>query len=282
MSLETLAAVAPVVPPALVLTGPWGRAGIAAVGAVLPSHGITHAGHVLRPGDRAEFDPVALLGRKGTRYKDRATLLGVAAAAQALDDGAVDTSTPRSDIGLLVTSCYGNLSAVCENAELIDREGVSSLSPLALPNASSNVVATEISIRRKLQGVVLTLCNGHASGWAALRWAMALLASGRSTSVLVVAVEAPSPHEQQLRGAAPPLVEGAVAVLLTGTGTPAGDSPGSVAGHSAGRGTQLPGHELASVQGLLAVASAAALTRETGSAVTCGGAPGEGTWTVLP
>lgn len=274
---------APVIPAPLsaaVLTGPWGSAGIAAVGAVLPAHGIAHAGQLLHPGNPTAFDPVALLGRKGTRYKDRATLLGVAAAAQALDAAAVDSTMPRSDIGLLVASCYGNLSAVCENAELIDRAGVSSLSPLALPNASSNVVATEISIRRKLQGVVLTVCNGHASGWAALRWGMSLLSAGRSSSVLVVAVEAPSPHEQQLRGAAAPLVDGAVAVLLTAHDAPA--VPVRSPGGTADEETPLPGHELAAVHGLLVIARTAARARETGSAVTYAGGPGEGTWAVLP
>lgn len=282
--------VLPTTGPAPVLSGPWGAASVVGVGAVLPAHGVPDARALLAPGPAVPFDPVASLGRRGVRYKDRATLQAAAAAAEALASAGTDTSSPSRDVGLVVASCYGNLETVCDSARTIDREGVPGLSPMALPNASSNVVASEISIRHRLQGVVLTVCNGHTSGWDALRWAVELLRSGRCASVLVVGVETPSPPEQSLRRGGAPLVDGAVAVVLTGLRQqPTPDrSVSPAAERSAAERTDvrdaeaaaLPGHELAAVAGILSVAMATVRPVVGEPALVCGGRPGWDDWVV--
>jgi 3-oxoacyl-[acyl-carrier-protein] synthase II len=263
-----------------VLRTPFGSAVVAGTGVVLPSYGMASAADLLAPGPAHDFDAAAALGRKGLRYLDRATLLGAAAAEAALRDAGLagaDRSQPgRAGVGLVVASCYGNLGTVGRVAATIDAEGVGATSPMDLPNASSNVVASVIAIRNGIRGVCLSVCNGHASGWDALRWGLQLLESGRSDTVLVVGTETPSPQEQALRDPAPELVDGAVAVVLRAAGMPPATGPGSAPVLA----PPLEKLETAGVGGVLDLCHAAAAVGGTGAPVRIAGPGGE--WEVRP
>ncbi|MGW5097300.1 beta-ketoacyl synthase N-terminal-like domain-containing protein [Streptomyces nodosus] len=162
-------------------------------------------------------DPAARLGKKGLKYKDRATRLGLCAAFAALHDaGLRDAEGPLVEgggVGVVVASNYGNADTVCRVAATIAAETTRGTSPMDSPNASSNIIASEIAIRFKLSGPNLTVCNGDASGLDALHWAASMLRSGRAEQILVVGVEPDNEMVRKLVGA-DRIVDGAVAVVL--------------------------------------------------------------------
>lgn len=237
--------------PALRVAVRGGTLAVTGAAVLLPGLGVRAPGD--EPGAPFEFDPREFLGRKGVRYKDRATLLGASAAALALADAGVVTDEPSPATGVVVASCYGNVETVCRVAAEIDAAGVPSTSPMDLPNASSNVVAATVAIRHRLTGVCLSVCNGHDSGWASLLWAWRLIAARRAQRVLVVGVETPSDPERVLRGpGAAPLLDGAAAVVVEAAddelAPPLEDAGATVAA--------LAGHETAGVGGVLHAAVA--------------------------
>ncbi|MGC4746953.1 beta-ketoacyl synthase N-terminal-like domain-containing protein [Micromonospora sp. DT201] len=169
--------------------------------------------------DQVSFEPAGVLGRKGLRYKDRATHLGLSAAMLALRDaGLADEAGAKAQdgdgIAVIVGSNFGNLDTVAKIMDsLVEDSGSGGLSPMDTPNASSNEVAAAVAIRLGLRGPNLTLCNGAATGIDALSWGRRLLTSGRATQVLVVGVEPDNEVARRMTGGLP-LVDGAAAVVL--------------------------------------------------------------------
>jgi 3-oxoacyl-[acyl-carrier-protein] synthase II len=162
------------------------------------------------------FDPVPLLGR-GLRYKDHATRLALLAVDRALTAACAlpATESDGEKTAVVASSNFGNLDTVCRTAETIARKSVTGTSPMDLPNASPNVVASTIAIKYRLRGPNVMLCNGSASGLDALRVARLLLSSGRAIRVLVVGTEpADEPVARLLGVGAPRLFDGAAALVL--------------------------------------------------------------------
>jgi 3-oxoacyl-[acyl-carrier-protein] synthase II len=176
-------------------------------------------------------DPGARLGRKGLRYVDRASQLALCAAHDALHEAALlplgDPETGSStgegpasavdgaSIAVVVSSNLGNLDTVCTVAAGIAEEGTDRISPMALPTASSNVIASAVATRFGLRGPNLMFCNGPTSGLDAVYWAASLIAAGRSTHSLVVGVETANSVVEQFVGVpGHDLLDGAVALLL--------------------------------------------------------------------
>jgi 3-oxoacyl-[acyl-carrier-protein] synthase II len=162
-------------------------------------------------------DPARVLGKKGLRYKDRATQLAYAAADAVLaDSGLRDenglTVEPET-IGVIASSNLGNADTVCRVVETLRAETVSGTSPMDLPNASSNVIATSVAIRFGLRGPNLMVCNGDNSGVDAVFLATTMIAAGRVERVLVLGVEPDSEAAQRLLGARR-VLDGAVALLV--------------------------------------------------------------------
>ncbi len=169
----------------------------------------------------APVDAAARIGRKGLRYKDRATQLALCAADAALRDAGLwsdaGLAVPGGEVAVVVSSNFGNLDTVCRVAQSIGEVTSAGISAMDIPNASSNVTAAEVAIRYGLRGPNLTLCNGGTSGLDAVFWARTLLAAGRAEQVLVVGVE--PDNEVVRRFAGRDLVlDGAVALVVEGAG----------------------------------------------------------------
>lgn len=166
-------------------------------------------------GPDPDYDPAALLGRRGLRYKDQATRLALLAARNALGDaGLFDEAgavTGSEAFAVVVSSNTGNLDTVCRTVETIRAEGVGGTSPMDLPNASSNVIASSVAIKYSLRGPNLMLCNGEASGLDAVHWASVLIRAGRVARVLVIGVEAANTVTHKLAG---DQFEGAAALVV--------------------------------------------------------------------
>lgn len=185
-----------------------------------------HGSTVEPSGDGTErVDPTALVGRRGLRYKDRATQLAYCAVAAALRDAdhpapdGADHAGLGPETAVVVSSNLGNLDTVCATVATIDRSSAARVSPMDLPNASSNVIASSLAIRFGATGPNLMLCNGVTSGLDALYWADTLVRSGRARSVLVVGVEPDTEPVRRLAGDGT-VFDGAVALLVTGDPDP--------------------------------------------------------------
>ncbi|MFD4020175.1 beta-ketoacyl synthase N-terminal-like domain-containing protein [Streptomyces sindenensis] len=193
--------------------------------------------------DAAPVDPAALIGKKGLRYKDRATRIGLHLAFAALTDaGLLDDGrlrAPGDRIGVVVSSNLGNADTVCRAVETIAKETTSGLSPMDTPNASSNIIASETAIRFGLRGPNLTVCNGAGSGLDAVRWAGLMVRSGRVDHMVVVGVEPDNPVTRRLVGG--PVADGGAALVLSrfGEASPARPAKALLAAgaRTAGSGT---------------------------------------------
>ncbi|MDK0521924.1 beta-ketoacyl synthase N-terminal-like domain-containing protein [Streptomyces sp. ML-6] len=170
-----------------------------------------------KPEGSTPVEPRERLGRKGLRYKDRATQLGYCAARDALREARLlddEDRAPRGDrIAVVASSNYGNLDTICRTVETIAADTASAASPMDLPNASSNVLASSVAIRFGLTGPNLMLCNGETSGTDAVRWALALLGSGRADQVLVLGAEPDTEPARRLSGL-DTAFDGAAALVL--------------------------------------------------------------------
>ncbi|WP_069816840.1 beta-ketoacyl synthase N-terminal-like domain-containing protein [Streptomyces sp. TP-A0874] len=172
----------------------------------------------LAAGPAADAEPVApaeLVGKKGLRYKDRATQLGYCLADAALRDAGLagEREVPDQSIGVVASSNFGNLDTVTRAVDTIREETVSGASPMDLPNASSNVIASSIAIRYSLRGPNLMVCNGATGGLDALHWGATMIAAGRVERMLVLGVEPDNDVVRRLL-AGDRAVDGGAAVVL--------------------------------------------------------------------
>ncbi|MFE0106738.1 beta-ketoacyl synthase N-terminal-like domain-containing protein [Streptomyces sp. NPDC059009] len=182
----------------------------------------------------APVEPAAHVGKKGLRYKDRATQLGYALTKAALRDaGLLDAgdgkgdgslTVPPATVGVVASSNFGNLDTVARALDTIRTETVTATSPMDLPNASSNVIASSAAIRFGLRGPNLMVCNGETSGLDAVHWAATMIAAGRVERVLVLGVEPDNDVVRRLTGGAGSVDGGAALVLEAGRAAAARDA----------------------------------------------------------
>ncbi|MBW5483244.1 beta-ketoacyl synthase N-terminal-like domain-containing protein [Streptomyces bambusae] len=226
----------------------------------------------------APVEPAAHVGRKGLRYKDRATQLGYALTAAALRDAGLlgadekdGLSVPAASVGVVASSNFGNLDTVARALDTIREETVTATSPMDLPNASSNVVASSAAIRYGLRGPNLMVCNGETSGLDAVHWAATMIAAGRTERVLVLGVEPDNEVVRRLLGGGHAVDGGAALVLESRTAAELRSATvravvgpyrrGAADSAEAGRRWQLPEHlgTASGAHGLLQVAAAVGL-----------------------
>ncbi|MER5493745.1 beta-ketoacyl synthase N-terminal-like domain-containing protein [Streptomyces sp. NPDC002490] len=197
------------------------RVGITGIGSALP--GVDVPADLLRAAaDGGPVVPADRIGRKGLRYKDRATQLALVAVRDALRDSRLVPADGEgcawgASTAVVASSNLGNLDTVCRTAAEIATDSVEGISPMGLPNASSNVVASSIAIRFGLRGPNLMVCNGATSGLDALGWAVRLIRAGRAERAVVVGVETHNEVTEALTGhPATTALDGAVALVLEG------------------------------------------------------------------
>ncbi|MEU5267237.1 beta-ketoacyl synthase N-terminal-like domain-containing protein [Streptomyces hygroscopicus] len=191
---------------------------VSGVGVVLPR--ARSAPELMAPAaaDAPPVEPKDLVGRKGLRYKDRATQLGYCAADAALrhagllDDGG-GPRVPGRSVAVVASSNYGNLDTICRAIDTIAEHTAAAGSAMDLPNASSNVIASSVAIRFGLRGPNLMLCNGATSGLDAVHWAATLIRGGRVPRALVLGVEPDNASVRAFTGGAR-TIDGAAALVV--------------------------------------------------------------------
>ncbi|MFF4531650.1 beta-ketoacyl synthase N-terminal-like domain-containing protein [Streptomyces sp. NPDC001407] len=166
---------------------------VTGIGLALP--GVAKYGDLLGPlPGEGGFDPATGLSGRELRHKDRASRLALRAAEFGLHDaGLTDADATfmgaADSTAVVVSTNLGNADSVCDATDTIATAGVMGLSPLGLPQTSSNVIAGWVAIRYRLRGPNLTVCNGVTSGLDALAWARNLILAGRAEAAVVVGVE---------------------------------------------------------------------------------------------
>lgn len=222
-------------PGEVVITG----VGLAVPGASTPDALLRRTACPVTGPDPEPFDTAARIGRRGHRYKDRATRLALCAALEALRDADLlpsdresgspadapsdspsdreTVTVPGDTVGVVASSNLGNLDTACLTTTAIAERSAVDLSPMSLPNASSNVIASWVAIRHGLRGPNLMLCNGPTSGLDAVHWGAALVAAGRVRRVVVVGAETHNAVVEDLLGrSAGELLDGAAALVVEG------------------------------------------------------------------
>lgn len=146
------------------------------------------------------FDPAQKLGSRGLRYKDRATKLALCAVKNALAHAGLpeQMTDQAATTGVIVSCSLGNLDSIHESMHTLLTGSTRELSPMSLPNLSSNIIASTIAIRFACRAINLSLCNGATSGIEALYLAMNTIRAQRARRVLVIGVEPRNDVVQQI------------------------------------------------------------------------------------
>jgi 3-oxoacyl-[acyl-carrier-protein] synthase II len=215
-----------------------------------------------------------VLGRRGLLAKEPATRLALCAVHRALGQPAgapKPAGPPDPRAAVIASSNLGNVGTVRRVAATVRESGVREVSPLDVPNASSNVVASSVAIWFRLGGPNLMVCSGATSGLDAVALAVLLLRAGRADRCVVVGAEPDDEVARALRGG---VRAGAGAVVLEPAGQAATPAVvlGPVRRAAAGRCEPDVTGELGDLYGALGVvqvALAAALVAAGTPHVTC-------------
>ena len=186
-----------------------------------------------------EFDPVRMLGAKGTRTLDRMTLMSIATSAMLLDEHASTLDGIRETIGLVLGTSTGSIASITHfTRDTFVQDKPYFVNPAAFPNTVMNGAAGHTAIWHKLRGPNSTISAGHLTGLAALRYATRMIRRGYAQTLVVGAIEELSTPvawaAHRLRTAAgadagdparAPMGEGCVTFLLRATDAPGADRP---------------------------------------------------------
>lgn len=148
------------------------------------------------------FSPELIIKKRGLKYKDIATKFAICAANEALlEAGIISEFNERietSDIAVIVCSSLGNIDTIGRVVDIIKNKSVDDISPLDLPNLSSNNVAASIAIWFGLTGINLTVCNGATSSIDSIHIAYNLLQQKKAKKVLIIGVEVLSEYTDKI------------------------------------------------------------------------------------
>ncbi len=145
----------------------------------------------------SEFDPASILGPKGLRLLDRATLLALVAGHLALRDAGLLEQAPdwaggRAP-GLVLGTSFGSLASITGYVKTRLAHGAAALNPSLFPNTVVNSPASQAAIRFGLRALCTTIATGWASGAEAIGYACDALRRGRADIILAGGAEELAP-----------------------------------------------------------------------------------------
>lgn len=141
-------------------------------------------------GEVKDFDPTKYMDRKDARRTDRFAQLAVAAASQAMTDGALDVSTDPERIGVAIATGVGGLETLIEQVLLMEKRGPSRLSPFLVPMLMANAGSAQISMQFGLKGPNVTHVSACASSAHAIGESAEMIRRGQADVMVAGGAEA--------------------------------------------------------------------------------------------
>jgi 3-oxoacyl-[acyl-carrier-protein] synthase II len=171
--------------------------GLAALGEALAGTREPCADPTQLPSDEALPEPVRVvpelriadhLGRKGTRYLDRTSALGLIGTGIAMREA--EPSAEWGGTGVVVGSSGGSVRSIGEFArDTLVQERPYLVDPALFPNTVMNSCAGQIAIWNAMRGLNATVAGGHLSTVYAMRYARNAINVGQVRRLLIGAVE---------------------------------------------------------------------------------------------
>ncbi|MBV9821505.1 MAG: beta-ketoacyl-[acyl-carrier-protein] synthase family protein [Actinobacteria bacterium] len=164
-----------------------GRSGASRPPADHPLHGLLDVA-AFSP----DIDPVSVLPATEARFVDRAIVMALHAAADALTDAGLEIGrdVDPSRVAVVVAG-VGGLALLTEQATLYAAKGRLGVSPYLLPGVLPNMAAARIAIKFGIQGYTSSAGTACAAGAQSIGDAVRLLRAGEADVVLAGCSEAP-------------------------------------------------------------------------------------------
>jgi len=138
------------------------------------------------------FDPEQLLDRKEIRHLDHFSVLGIAAAKEAVTDAGFDMEKLDHDrVGVIFGTGIGGLRTLeNEYEEYLKGDGHPRFSPFLIPKMIADMAPGQVSIRYGFRGINYTTVSACASSTHALMNAFDYIRVGRNDIIIAGGAEA--------------------------------------------------------------------------------------------
>lgn len=147
--------------------------------------GITVAGEI------DDFDPKAVVGKKGARRMDLYSQYAVQTAVQALQMAGInEDNTKPEDLGVIFGSGIGGLTTIQEQIIKMHDKGPKRVSPMFVPMAIANMAAGNIAIRANAQNVCTAMVTACATGTHSIGEAFRKVKAGEAQAIIAGGAEA--------------------------------------------------------------------------------------------
>ncbi len=138
-----------------------------------------------------DFDPLNYFSNKESKRLDRVTMLGMAAAQEAIEDSGLLKSGFNSErVGVVTGSGIGGISTFENQHELILKKGRRSVSPLFIPMMIPDIIAGHISIRWGFLGPNYSVSSACATSSHTIGIAYRHICSGDADIMITGGAEA--------------------------------------------------------------------------------------------
>src|SRR5262245_9058623 len=114
------------------------------------------------------FDPAEVVGPKEARRLDRNVVMGVAAAAEAVEDASLDSAYDPDRVGVLFGTAIGGLIGIAEQHQVFLDRGPDRISPYFIPSVLVDAASGQIAIALGLRGPNYAPVSECANGSTAI------------------------------------------------------------------------------------------------------------------
>lgn len=138
------------------------------------------------------FEPSTIVNSKELRKMDRFIVLGLVAAAEALQQAQwqPQTEAAQERTATLIASCVGGFSTITQAVRTLDSKGPQRLSPFTVPAFLINLAAGHISIRYGFRGPIAAPVTACAASLQAIGDGARLIQSGEADVAVCGGTEA--------------------------------------------------------------------------------------------
>src|SRR5262245_12114880 len=137
-----------------------------------------------------DFDPTSVAPAKEARRLDKYTLLGLAAAQEAVADASLDGSYDPMRVGILFGSAIGGIVSIMEQGDVLRDRGGDRGSPYFIPSVLVDAASGQIAIALGYRGPNYAPVSACATGSHAVGEAAELIRRGDADAVLAGGAEA--------------------------------------------------------------------------------------------